>query len=48
MRPLSGKVPRLRREDYRDAHLSTNFRASSAGMPSRRRACSRALLDAGE
>jgi hypothetical protein len=35
-------VLRLRREDYFAAHESTSFRASSAGMPSPWRACSRA------
>jgi hypothetical protein len=33
---------RLRSEDYRAAHESTNLRASSAGIPSPRFACSRA------
>src|ERR1035437_6604238 len=36
-------VQRLWRDDYFAAHASTSLRASSAGIPSRRRACSRAV-----
>jgi hypothetical protein len=41
---LSQVFYRLRRENYFEAHESTSLRASSAGMPSLRRACSRAVL----
>jgi len=36
-------VQGLRRENYFEAHVSTSLRASWAGMPSLRRACSRAV-----
>ena len=41
---LTKVILRLRSENYWPAQVSTSLRASSAGIPSRRAACSRAVL----